>query len=189
MVYKFLLASIICLFVHSAVNAQTGENNPYASLPFKERLFFGGDLGLSFGTITYIRVAPMIGYNIDPKLSVGVSPSYEYYKDTRSIPEFSSTMYGGSAFARYFVLPSIFLQVSPEVLNLETLPVFNSATGEYFISGQRETIPILLLGGGFSQRSANGSGFFIGGFYDVIQDINSPYPNNFVIRIGGMISL
>lgn len=171
------------------VNAQTNENNPYASMPFKDRLFYGGDLGLAFGTITSIRIAPMIGYNINQKLSVGVSPSYEYYKDKRSVPDFESTMYGGSAFARYFVLPSIFLQASPEVLNLEALPTYNNITNEYDFNTGRVTIPILLLGGGFSQRSPNGSGFFIGGYYDVIQDINSPYSNNFVFRIGGMISL
>ncbi len=175
--------------VHSAVEAQSNENNPYASLPFKERLFFGGDLGLSFGTITNIRIAPMIGYNLNPKLSIGVSPSYEYYKDKRSIPDFESTIYGGSAFARYFVLPSIFLQVSPEVLNLEKLPTFNNITNEYDFNTGRVTIPVLLIGGGFSQRSPNGSGFFIGAFYDVIQDINSPYSDTFVFRIGGMISL
>lgn len=189
MSYKFLLASIICLMVHSAVNAQYDENNPYASLPFKKRLFYGGDVGLSFGTITYIRIAPLIGYNLNPKLSVGLSPSYEYYSDNRTTPKFTSTMYGGSAFARYFVLPSIFLQASPEVLNLESVPQQNPITGDFEITGNRVTIPILLLGGGFSQRSPNGSGFFISVLYDVIQDLNSPYPNNLVFRIGGMIAL
>lgn len=185
---KTLLAGIICLLVQLPVKAQSNEDNPYASLPFKKRLFYGGDLGLSFGSVTYIRVAPLVGYNVSPKLAVGVSPSYEYYSDNRYSPKYTSTMYGGSAFARYFVLPSIFIQASPEVLNLEALPTINLTTGEYVFSDNRVTIPILLLGAGFSQRTANGSGFFISILYDVIQDINSPYPNNIVFRLGGMIA-
>ncbi len=188
MLHKIILASIICLMVQSSVKAQSNENNPYASLPFKERLFYGGDIGLSIGTVKYIRIAPMLGYNINPKLSIGTSLSYEYYSDDRPTPKYESTIYGGSAFARYFVLPTIFLQATPEVLNLETLPIVDTVTNEYIFSGERITIPILLLGGGYSQRSSNGSGFFIGAYYDVIQDLNSPY-SNIVIRIGGMISL
>lgn len=189
--FKILIASIICFGISTTSLAQSNDtnSNPYASLPFKNRLFFGGDLGFNFSsTYTYIRVAPLIGYNVNPKLSVGVSPSYEFFKDERYIPAYESTIFGGSAFARYFVIPQIFLQVSPEVLNLDELPI-RQPNGDFLFTGDRVTIPILLIGGGFSQRSPNGSGFFIGGFYDVIQDINSPYPNNFVLRIGGMIGL
>ena len=182
--FKYAILYIGIILANSAFGQDKESNNPYAGLPFKERLFFGGDLGLSFGDITYIRLAPIIGYNISPKLSVGAGPSYQYYKDNR-FSGYQTSIYGGSAFGRYFVIENIFLQTEVEVLNLESVN-YNPVTD--FVR-ERVTIPIWFVGAGFSQRTANGSGFFIGIFYDVIGDINSPYPNDFVVRAGGMISL
>ena len=181
--FRFFFFVLVFFSVNPSFSQSKESNNPYAGLPFKDRLFFGGDLGLSFGTITYIRVAPIIGYNINPKLAVGVGPSYQYYDDTR-FPGSSSSIYGGSIFGRYFVLENIFLQSEFEVLNLEELSFYSNS--DYFPS--RVTIPVLFVGGGFSQRTANGSGFFIGIFYDLIGDINSPYPNDIAVRAGGVIS-
>lgn len=176
----FLLFSIS---IHSAFSQDKESNNPYAGLPLKDRLFFGGDLGLGVGTVTYIRVAPIIGYNISPKFAIGAGPSYQYYKDNRYVGV-ESSVYGGSVFGRYFVLPNIFLQTEFEALNLEEL-YFDPASD---FTRNRVTIPVWFVGGGFSQRSANGSGIFIGIFYDLIGDINSPYPNNLAFRAGGIIS-
>lgn len=182
-VCKFNLILIIALAANSAYGQSKVNNNPYADLPFKDRLFFGGDLGLSFGTVTYIRISPIIGLNVSSKFSVGAGPSYQYYKDNRYVG-LESSIYGGSVFARYFVIESIFLQSEFEVLNLEEL-YYNPLT-DYI--PERVTIPVWFVGAGFSQRTANGSGFFIGLFYDLIGDINSPYPRDIAVRAGGMIS-
>lgn len=179
----FLVFLLFSISTHSAFSQNKESNNPYSGLPFKDRLFFGGDLGLSFGTVTYIRVAPIIGYNISPKFAVGGGPSYQYYKDNR-YSGYETSIYGGSVFGRYFVLENIFLQSEFEVLNLDEL-YYNPLSD---FTRQRVTIPVWFVGAGFSQRSANGSGFFIGVFYDLIGDINSPYPNNLAFRAGGMIS-
>lgn len=180
---KFSLVIIIALAVNTAYGQDKESNNPYAGLPFKDRLFFGGDLGLSFGTVTFIRISPIIGFNVSPKFSVGGGPSYQYYKDNRYVGV-ESSIYGGSVFGRYFVIENIFLQTEFEVLNLEQL-YYNSTTD--FIP-ERVTIPVWFVGAGFSQRTPNGSGFFIGLFYDLIGDLNSPYPSNIAVRAGGMIS-
>ena len=63
---KTLLIELIYLLVQLPIQAQSNEGNPYASLPFKKRLFYGGDIGLSFGSITYIRVAPLIRSDAKP---------------------------------------------------------------------------------------------------------------------------
>src|SRR5690554_7446721 len=99
----FLVFLLFSISTHSAFSQNKESNNPYSGLPFKDRLFFGGDLGLSFGTVTYIRVAPIIGYNISPKFAVGGGPSYQYYKDNR-YSGYETSIYGGSVFGRYFVL-------------------------------------------------------------------------------------
>lgn len=180
---KYSLFVIIALSVNSVFSQSKESNNPYANIPIKDRLFFGGDLGLSFGTVTYIRISPIIGLNVSPKFSVGAGPSYQYYKDNRYVG-LESSIYGGSVFGRYFVLENIFLQTEFEVLNLEELyyDPFSDSLPE------RVTIPVWFVGAGLSQRTPNGSGFFIGVFYDLIGDINSPYPSDIAVRAGGMIS-
>lgn len=160
------------------------SDNPYKGLPFKDRIYVGGDLGFSFGSYTYIRIAPLLGYNFTERFSAGLSPSYTYLKDSRFEPEYETSIYGGSVFGRYFVFEGFFLQTEVEALNLDVYRI-NPITGEY--RTERETIPIWFVGAGYSQRTTEGSGFFISVLYDLIQDINSPYPDNLSIRVGGFI--
>jgi len=176
-----LMAFILC---GSNLTAQD-DTNPFKGKPLKERIFFGGDLGLSFGNqITYIRVAPMVGYNVSPRFSFGLGPSYQYWEDKRFVPKLESTIWGASSFMRYFVLDQIFLQTEFEVLNLEEID-FNPGDD---IRQDRVTIPVWFVGGGYGSRIGNG-GFFVSVMYDLIGDINSPYPNDLVIRVGGYIGI
>jgi hypothetical protein len=181
---KFTATCLFFLIGISAALAQPAKReNPYAGLPFKDRVVFGGDFGLSFGTITFIRIAPMLGYRISDRLIVGGGPSYQYFSDNRFIPTFTSSIYGMSAFGQFVAFNNIFLQVQPEVLNVEDRFPKQSPTGEIFYD--RVTIPVLFVGGGIGQFNSSGSGVFVSVLYDVIQDPNSPYPGNAVIRIGG----
>lgn len=182
-----MLKRIFCLSLFLSLSlasfAQSGSDNPYSNLPFKERLFFGGDFGLSFGSVTYIRIAPLVGYAVSPKFSLGLGPSYQYWKYS-DFPDSEQSIWGGTLFARYFVLESLFLQSDLEVLNLEA---YNFDAGETL--NTRVTVPVWWVGAGYSQRSSNGSGIFVAVFYDLIQDLNSPYADNVAIRVGGFISL
>src|SRR5664279_2012655 len=47
---------------------------------FKERLFFGGNIGLMFGTITDIELSPIVGYWLLPRLAIAAGPEYRFYK-------------------------------------------------------------------------------------------------------------
>lgn len=178
---RFIRACVFFFILCCGAELSAQDENPYKGLPVKERLFFGGDLGLSFGNqLTYIRVAPLVGYQVSPDFSFGLGPSYQYWEDRRFIPKLESTILGASTFARYFLLDQIFLQSEFEVLNLEELD-FNPGDD---IRRDRVTIPVLFVGGGYAQRVGR-SGFFVSVLYDVIGDLNSPYPNDLVIRIGG----
>lgn len=173
----------LLLLLANGLLAQNNEKkNPLAGRPFKERVFFGGDLGLSFGTITYVRVAPVMGYAITPNLSVGGGPSYQYWENNR-IPNSGQSMYGGSLFGRYYPLDFLFLHTEFEFLNVEAIDFSNDD-----ILNRRVNVPIWWVGGGYSQRSGR-SGFFVGIYYDLIQDIYSPYSDDFIIRIGGFVGL
>lgn len=183
---RILSFLVVMIGLGLSANSQN-SNNPYKGLPFNERITIGGDLGLSFGNqLTYIRIAPVLGYIVSPKLTVGAGPSFQYWEDKRFIPALETTIYGGSTFGRFFVIEQLFLQAEFEVLNLEEI---NFSPGGDFSNRNRVTIPVFFVGGGFSQRTAGGSGFFVSLMYDIIGDLNSPYPNDLVLRVGGFIGL
>ena len=69
----------------------------------KERLFFGGSVGLVFGTITDIQILPVVGIWALPRVAIAVGPSYRYYKDQYA----RTTIYGGKAYVQFVVIQDI----------------------------------------------------------------------------------
>lgn len=161
------------------------SRNPYKGKPFKERMVFGGDLGLSFGDVTYVRVAPLIGYLVSDRFTVGGGPSYQYWR-IRSVNQFGpqsreTTIWGMNTFARFFLLESLFVQSDFEILNLKSS--FRDQGSFFEEEVFRVNVPVWLVGAGYMQRSGRG-GFMIGAFYDLIQDRNSPYGRDLILRAG-----
>lgn len=135
---------------------------------FKDNLFFGGYLNLSFGSYTVIGIEPMIGYKINPKLSAGVKVRYDYIKDDRSGRDYTTSTYGGSIFGRYSVTPKFYAQAEVASYNYEY----------FYVSGSdRDWVPFLFLGGGFVQPLGERSWLNIQVLFDVLQDNASPYDN------------
>lgn len=173
---KNLLALLILFVCMASGNAQISlqpdsvVQQSTASKPkpsFRERSYFGGNIGLSFGDYTLIGIYPLYGYKINPKLSVGTMVSYEYVNDKRYDPDFTSTTYGGSLFTRYRFIPQIYGHVEYAQMNYE---LYN-AIGET----DRVWVPFLYVGGGVSQPIGGNSWFNMQVLFDVIQDKNSPY--------------
>jgi hypothetical protein len=127
---------------------------------FKERLFFGGNLGLMFGTITDIQVSPVVGYWLLPRLAIAAGPTYRFYKSTDYYNLSSKTsIYGGKAYAQIVVVQDIssfipmgshtgiFLHIEDELLSLKAnfwkAPL--NPQGRFYVN-------TVLLGGGISQQ-------------------------------------
>jgi len=161
------IITLICLFLFISLSTISGQNSkddqyPYdqkakdEAPPLRERLFFGGYLGLQFGTITDIQIAPVIGLWVLPRLALAVGPSYQYYKD--SYYDYSTNIYGIKSYAEFVVIQNInkflsaggstgiFLHAEDDLLNMDSAVLFNSN-----VSG-RSTVNTLLGGAGISQR-------------------------------------
>ena len=145
--------------------------------PLADRLYFGGNVGLSFGTVSSISVEPFVGYKIDQrgKLSVGTGISYWYYKDSRYTPELETNSYGYRIFSRYRIFQPVYLHVEWSQQNYEV----------WYIDGHtdRQWVPMLLVGGGYVAGSENTS-FMIQILWDVLQDPLSPYGGQPIISMG-----
>lgn len=140
--------------------------------PIKEnKWYYGGSIGFSFwNDYTYIGVYPEVGYKVTPKFSIGGKVGYSYinYNDI----DFSTHNYGGSVFTRYRVIPQFYLHGEFVYFSYEQ-QVYNSESRQ--IETERNWVPYLLLGGGFSQQVGPNVWAYAEVLFDVLQDENSPY--------------
>ncbi len=154
---KRLTRSLILMFFSTffCLTIISGQKVREEAPPLKERLFFGGNFGLQFGTITDIQVSPVVGLWILPRLAVAAGPDFRFYKfyDERT------TIYGGKGYLQFLavknlnsVIPiglntGIFLQLEDELMSLESAfwkdPPYTS---------NRFYINTVLAGGGISQQ-------------------------------------
>jgi len=140
------------------------------------KLFGGGGIGASFGSVTSVQVTPFIGYKVLPKTSVGVSGTYEFHKSNN----FSTHIYGGSIFAEQYIGNSFFVRGEYELLSLESA-YFDKL--EKYPDQERFWHHGILAGAGYSTRVSEHSSFFILAMVNLNQTDNSPYSMP-IIKIG-----
>ncbi len=144
---------IFFLVILSAV-AVSGQEKSKDKPPLSERLFFGGNIGLAFGTITDIELTPLAGIWVLPRLNIAAGPTFRYYKH----PYYGKTMiYGGRTYMEFMFLQDIdnlvplgihsglFIHGEYELLSLETAFFGESFNTRRFPTGT------FLAGGGISQ--------------------------------------
>jgi hypothetical protein len=149
---------------------QDGERQ---KLPFKERIVFGADFGLSFGSFTYIKLAPTVGYRVTNRLTAGVGPIFIYARD--KIFDVESSIYGGKSYGSFTIyqgtqkenrlgIGDLMIHAENEVVNVDKFEV-----------SDRIWIDNLLLGGGLYQPIGGRFGVSIFVLWDVTQNLYSPY--------------
>lgn len=123
--------------------------------PLRERLFYGGNFGLQFGTITDIQVSPVIGIWLLPRIAVAVGPDYRFYKYGTE----KTNIYGGKAYIELVLIQDlnkliplgantgIFVHLEDELLNLESSFWKNPP----YLT-ERFKVNTILAGGGISQQ-------------------------------------
>lgn len=176
---KKLISFLLFLFI--IINL-TAQNLPEKEIkaPWTKKIFFGGDLGLQFGNTTFINVSPIVGYKFTEKIVGGIGITYQYlnYKDA----DYSTNIYGGSLFGRYYITESLFAHAEYQVLSFEP---YNYYT---FSKAVRTNIESYLIGGGYKQAVSGNISFNIMVLWNLSNSIYSPYTNP-VIRAGFDIGL
>lgn len=142
-------------------------------------VFYGGGIGLSFGTIDYIEIAPMIGLQVTDRFSTGINLLYRYRDDSRYSPSLSTNDYGGGVFARYRFLPNLFAQTEYEYLNFEYYNFGGNKDSDDYSS--------FLVGGGLSQPVGHNvalNAIVLYNFSYSDSDFSRPYDSPWVVRVG-----
>jgi hypothetical protein len=152
------LLLFLCFGLLQAVNAE-GK--------LKDKIYFGGNIGLSLGSYTQVSATPLVGYKITPKISTGVKVTYEYIKDNRYTPAFSTSNYGGGLFGRYRLTPALYAHAEYDMLSMENYDTYYNL--------QRDWVPMFLVGGGYSQKISDNAYLNIQVLFDLLQSPKSPY--------------
>ena len=167
---KLLLIFVFILSINFA-NAQYYDNTK-KNAPIKDKIFFGGGIGLQFGTLTIIDLKPLIGYKVTPKFHVGIEFTYSYIQDNAT--QFSTDIYGGSIFAKYYIYEGLFAHAQAEALNMEIFE--NNKYSAIWVDNY-------YVGGGYYQKMGRRGGVFIMALWNLKPSEYSPYSNP-LISIG-----
>ncbi|AFM05405.1 hypothetical protein Fleli_3065 [Bernardetia litoralis DSM 6794] len=169
--------------------AKKEKDEDEEKIPLIDRFYFGGNFGANFGTVTNITVAPMVGYKITPRFSVGVGGTYQYWSDKRFTPTYTQSIYGGSLFSRYMIAEdflgtgNLFAHAEYETLFAKE-PYQDPNTG--LIKEKTKAFPSFLIGGGLAIPIGSRSAFTISALYNPFYDeFNSLYESPLQVRIGG----
>jgi hypothetical protein len=181
---------LLCLFFSVIAICQEEET---AKGFQKEKLFIGGNFGLSFGDLTLINISPQIGYRFSELFAAGLGINGQYvsvknrYIDGTPYSKTSQGVVGLNVFGRIYPLQYIMLQVQPEanyIFGKQTF--YGSSNQEYEMDAA--IVPSLLVGAGAVLPSGRGS-FIASFFYDVLQRPNAPYGSRPFLNLGYNISL
>jgi hypothetical protein len=131
------------------------------------KMYFGGYVNASIGSYTAIGVEPLVGYKLTPKFSVGAKLSYEYISDKRYEEDYSASNYGFSLFSRLRVTQRLYAHAEYSAMNYKLYDSLGDS--------DREWVPFLFLGGGYSQPITKNTWLTAEVLFDVLQNENSPY--------------
>lgn len=183
---NLILLSFVLIHFSTLITAQDVKD-----MTFGQRIFIGGDFGMTFGTNTYINISPYVGYRITNRLSAGLGPIYIY--ERYKYYDIKTSTYGGKAIMSFIVLKdigqnlniglgNIMLHTENEILNIEKI-YFDYNIQRYVNTQERVWIDNWLIGAGLNQSFGSRGGINLYILWDLTQNQYSPYSNP-VVKIG-----
>jgi len=173
-----LVVWFMCLAIPGTLIAQeatpqadtvSGQTPPPAPKKnnFKDKVYYGGYVNLSFGSYTVIGIEPMIAYKLTTRLSLGAKFRYDYIRDKRYLEDYDTYNWGASVFSRFRAFKGLYLHAEYAGYNYEKFAGTESGT--------REWVPFLLVGAGYSQPIGKRTSVNAQVLFDVLQSDKSPY--------------
>lgn len=179
---RLLLVSYLFYFSLGAYAQK--QFDPEADPGFFDRVYFGGDFNLQFGTFTVINISPLAGYMVTNRFSVGPGITYQYLKgqaidlSTGQRFNYSTNIFGGRVFARYNITRQFFAYSEYESLRVE----FPDENGTQL---EKDWVPGFFVGGGVFQPVGGRAGLGLTLLLNLLHDDRkSPYNSEIIVRAG-----
>lgn len=184
---RTLVLLLSVLLAAASLQAQQEYEMPKRGFQ-RDKLFLGGNFGLTFGDYTNINVSPQLGYRFSKSFAAGLGINGQYvsikernYNDDL-IRKSTRGVAGLNAFGRLYPVSLIMLQVQPEANYIFGRDRYYNADPSRTLA-DAVIAPSVLAGGGLVLPAGRG-GFIISIFYDVLQDKNSPYGRRPIYNVG-----
>ena len=163
------IATLIAVLSAPVIAQQTDSTVAAApdEPPHPTRVFYGGTVGIGFGSTFRLSIQPFVGLVFTPQLSGGVKVGYEYVRQESNGATTTWNNYGASVFGRYRFIPRAYVHAEFAYFS------YGYKVSEY--TSDRSWVPFLLLGGGYIQPISPSTSFFVEVLFDVLQDSKSPY--------------
>ncbi|MBL7731207.1 MAG: hypothetical protein JNM88_08525 [Chitinophagaceae bacterium] len=194
---KKIMMTWALAFAATAVMAQDKEEKEGPS--FKENLFTGGSVSLTFFNNTFLIGAnPVFGYSVADWVDAGIVVNYTYtsYRDYNFIlnDKLRQKVYGGGGFVKLYPVRFLFLQAQYEY-NFIRQKYIQGGTG--YTERAKGEAPSFLVGGGYTSGREGRGGepfYYLAVLFDVNRNILSPYTDEYnniipIIRAGLQIPL
>jgi hypothetical protein len=140
-------------------------------------IYGSGSLGLISGDYQRLSLQALVGYHFKPKFSAGGRVSYEYVRDKRYAATYSSHNFALGPFCRYRITPELYAHAEFAAANYD----LHSVSG----ASERNWVPFLYLGGGYTKRIAPNVSAYTEVLVDVWRDDDSPYEDwQLVLNVG-----
>lgn len=152
---------------------------PKAPPSMKDKFFFGGGVGATFGAVDYVEIAPMIGMRVAPRVDLGLQPFYRWTNDGRYAPSVETTDYGARFFTRVRIVSSFFAEADYQFTSYEYLNGFGGTT--------RQSNNAFLAGAGYAIPVGGNVGLFFSALYDFSYnsaDVYYPYDSAIQYQFG-----
>ena len=167
------------------------ETKKKEGINLDSKWFFGGNLGMSFGTYSsYVEIAPTVGYKLSKWFWPGAGPMYIYQKLTFLNEQDKLSIYGVKTFAYINLLNnledylpinlgSVFAYTEDQFINVN----LKATLGDGSIYQENNFANVFLVGGGLRFPFGKRGGLSVFCMWDLSQSIYYHYDNP-VIRIG-----
>jgi hypothetical protein len=178
----------VLLFAINTLWAQEGDDSPKQGFQ-REKMFIGGNFGLTFGDFTLINISPQLGYRFTDFFAAGFGVNGQYisirqrYIDGSTFSRSSRGVVGLNVFGRVYPIRQLMLQVQPEANYVFGKDKYFDRNPPQVFKSDASIVPSLLLGGGAVIPSGRGA-MILSVFYDVLQSENSPYGRRPIYNFG-----
>ena len=186
---KLFLKITIILFLSLSLRSQTddvytGTPNKIDSIKKKkirnsdwlEKVTYGSNFQLQFGTYTFIYLSPTIGYMPFEKFNIGAGIIYNYVSINYASGRYRQSIYGTHTYARYLVTNGFFVQGQYDRL-------FQRPTQNVNVN-DKSWVEYALVGIGFRQPLGDKVALTTTIMYNLTPNSSSIYPSRFVIQFG-----